>query len=169
MVKIIGAIMVFCGCGGFGFAMAAAYRREERLLEQLCRGLEYMNCELSCRLTPLPQLCRNTANAVNGQIRWVFETLAEELERQVAPDAACCMAAVLATGQAMPGSVVEILNQLGQTLGRFDLPGQLRGIEACAQRGKMEMERMALDRGNRVRSYQTLGLCAGAALAIILL
>lgn len=169
MVKIIGAVMVFLGCGGFGFAMAAAYRREERLLEQLSRAMAYMSCELSYRLTPLPQLCRNAANAVTGQMRWVLEEMAGELESQVAPDAACCMGAVLAKGQAMPGSVEVLLKQLGQSLGQFDLPGQLRGIETCAQGAQRETERMARDRSSRVRSYQTLGLCAGAALAIIFL
>lgn len=169
MVKLLGAVLIFAGCGGFGFTMAAYCRREDQILEQLSRALEYMSCELSYRLTPLPQLCRNTANAVTGPIRYVFENLAEELDRQVAPDAYLCMESVLESGQPLPESTARLLKQLGQTLGQFDLPGQLRGIEGCALEVKMERERLAQNRENRLRSYQTLGLCAGAALAILFL
>ena len=67
-IKLMGAILVFTGCGGFGFAMASAHRREEQALGQLMLALEFMECDLSCRLTPLPQLCYSAANTASGQV-----------------------------------------------------------------------------------------------------
>lgn len=168
-LKLLGAVLVLAGCGGFGFAMASSYCREEYTLAQLARALEYMSCELSYRMTPLPQLCRNAANAVTGVIHSFFLTLAEELEQQVAPDAQMCMNAALAAYPGLPISVRLQLGDLGQTLGRFDLPGQIRGIEGCLHSAQSAAQELAREKSSRLRNYQTLGLCAGAALAILFL
>ena len=61
MIRILGAGCIALGSGAFGFAMAAASRREEEQLRLLVRALEFMSCELSYRLTPLAQLCPNPA------------------------------------------------------------------------------------------------------------
>lgn len=167
-IKWIGAILILSGCGSFGFLMASAYRAEERLLEALCRALEYMSCELSYQMTPLPQLCRNTAGLLTGKAKEIFIRLASELEQQVAPDAVSCMRAVQATMN-LPDSVQDVLTQLGSSLGCFDLPGQIRGIESCMKNAQGKLRYLNDHRQNRIRSYQTLGLCAGAALAILFL
>ena len=168
-IKLMGALLVFLGCGGFGMSMAGAFRREEWTLGQLLRALEYMSCELSYRLTPLPQLCRNTSASVTGDISQIFLCLADELDQQIAPDAASCMQVVLAKWDRMPRSVHRLLSELGQTLGQFDLPGQVRGIEGCIQTTRSTLHQHGQDKCTHIRSYQTLGLCAGAALAILLL
>lgn len=168
-IKLIGAVLVVTGCGGFGFAMAAAHRREEQMLNQLLIALEFMECDLSCRLTPLPQLCRSASNTVTGPIHTFFLLLAQELEAQVAPDAACCVRAVTERMPGLSPAIGAQLLELGNTLGRFDLPGQLRGLRNAQNRCRLSLEELTRNRDNRLRSYQTLGLCAGAALAILFL
>ena len=76
-------------------------------------------------------------------------------------------AAIQRSGE-MPARVRRLLVQLGQTLGRFDLSGQLQGIRAVQKRCEETLEMIRKNRDERLRSYQTLGVCAGAALAIIL-
>ena len=66
MLKIFGVVMTVVGCGSVGFQMAANYRREEKSLQQLSRILEYMECELQYRLTPLPELCRQASKEFSG-------------------------------------------------------------------------------------------------------
>lgn len=168
-IKLIGAFLVFAGCGGFGFAMAASYRREEQAFRQYLIALEFMECELSCRLTPLPQLCRAAANAVNGSVHILLEALAKELEAQVAPDVTACARAAAASVAGLPDNLSQQFLELGNTLGRFDLPGQLKGLRSAAVRAKLTLDSLAENRTGRLRSYQTLGLCAGAALAILFL
>ena len=63
----------------------------------------------------------------------------------------------------------QLLRNLGRSLGRFDLEGQLRGIDAVRHETLEALEKLTHDQDERLRSYQTLGLCAGAALAILLL
>lgn len=168
-IKLIGAVLVFAGCGGFGFAMAAAHRREEQNLGQLLAALEFMECDLSCRLTPLPQLCRATAGVVSGAVHTFFLLLAGELEAQVAADAGCCVRAVLERMPELSPTLSARLLDLGNTLGRFDLPGQLRGLRSAQSLCRLSLEELTRNRDSRLRSYQTLGLCAGAALAILFL
>ena len=45
-IRIVGAALLILGCGSVGFQMAAAHMREERILRQLLRLLDYMECEL---------------------------------------------------------------------------------------------------------------------------
>lgn len=165
--KWIGAILVVLGCGGWGCAMAAEQRRQERLLHQLIRAVSYMECELQYRLTPLPELCRQAGREVTGQLRTVFRALAEELDRRSAPEVTGCMKMVLRENRDMPGSIRRLLHQLGRTLGRFDLPGQLQGLEAVQTACQRERERLSENREMRLRNCQTLGFCAGAALVIL--
>ena len=168
-LKIIGAVLVLAGCGGCGFAMAAAQRREEQCLRQLLRALEYMDCELQFRQPPLPLLCHNTAGILTGPMALVFEHLYWELEAQTAPDAGYCMRAVLTEFPGLAERVREALSQLGSTLGRFDLPGQQKGLSAVGAYCRCAIDELSQNRSSRLRSYQTLGLCTGAALAILFL
>lgn len=168
-IRWIGAALVVLGCGGFGFSLAAAYRKETDMIRQLISALTYMESELSYRLTPLPELCRSTAKQCSGVLRKVFLNLAREMEGQICPDAACCMGVVMSGDLFLPSSVRSILHSLGKTLGCFDLSGQLAGFRCCKADGEQALADMHQNRDTRLRSYRVLGLCAGAALAIILL
>ncbi len=166
---LLGAALIVTGCGGFGFSMAAEHLTMERELRQLLKILCFMENQLEYRLTPLPELCRQAGKESGGRLGRVFADLARELDWQSAPDAAGCMAAALGKSRDLPGRLRMRLLSLGQTLGRFDLPGQLQGLEQEKENCRLQLEALRADRGTRLRSYGTLGLCAGAALAILLL
>lgn len=165
-IKYLGAILVILGCGGFGFSIAAAHRREERTLRQLLDVLHFLYCELQFHLTPLPELCRQVQRQGKGEVGAVFGELADQLENQVLPEVSSCMHAAAAKAN-LSTRLRELLNTMGQTLGRFDLDGQLKGLEALRLRCDQEMAALMENRDDRLRSYQTLGLCAGAALVIL--
>lgn len=166
-IKWIGAMIVLGVCGGLGFAQAAAYRRQEASLRQLVYALDYMQCELSYRQTPLPDLCRQTGGQVPGELGAVLVSLARELEDQISPQVSACMAAALGANPGLPQETAQLLERLGATMGRFDLSGQLQGLEGVRQACRMRLDGMAQGRESRLRGYQTLGLCAGASLVIL--
>lgn len=167
--KLIGIIFVIGSCGAFGFSLAATHRREEKCLRQLIAVLDYMACELQYRLTPLPSLCRQAAAESSGVIRNIFSGFTEELEDQISPDVSKCMQVSLRRIKDVPPITGECLCVLGQSLGRFDLEGQIRGLESVRQICRNKLEGLEANKDVRLRSYQTLGLCAGAALAILLI
>lgn len=165
--KWIGAVFVLVSCGGFGFSIAHNYRRRESLLRQLLTVLEMMEAELEYRLTPLPELSRKAAKDTVGVLRDVFLNMARELDWQSEPDAGSCMRMAIDKCPELPACLRRPLRQLGQTLGRFDLPGQIQGLAGVQDACRREIERLERNRDARLRSYQTLGLCAGAALVIL--
>jgi stage III sporulation protein AB len=62
-----------------------------------------------------------------------------------------------------------MLRLLGKSLGKFDLSGQLAGIDLVREGCKENLDRISKDRQERLRSYRTLGICAGIAIAILLI
>lgn len=166
-IKWIGAALVVSGCGGWGILLAAGYRRQEYLLSKLCHVLRMMQWELRYRLTALPDLCAMAARDSGGELRCVFQELGSEINGNRLPDAASCMSAVLSRHQSLPPKVRRVLRHMGRTLGRFDLDGQLEGMRCVLEECRMELQGLSTDRQLRLRSCQTLALCAGAALVIL--
>lgn len=168
-VHLIGAALILSGCGWFGFSMANAYRAEEQGLRQLIRGLEYMEYELQFIQTPLPRLLQRTAGVLRGEMSRILARVGQELEEGDWAEVSQCMEQMLTQRPALSEQLRGHLRQLGQELGQFDLNGQLGSLRALREQCLLERGELARDRQNRLRSYQTLGLCTGAALAVLLL
>ncbi len=168
-LKLLGAVCIILACGGMGFSMAAAHRHEEQALRSLIGALDHMGCELQYRLTPLPDLCRKAAEDAGGCIGQVLRRLTVELEAQMAPDASSCMRVAVEQTRKIPACTRRNLLLLGTSLGHFDLQGQLQGIDSVRAQCRMDLENLSQNREVRLRSYQTLGICAGFALAILFL
>ena len=166
--KWIGAVLIIAGCGGFGFSLAAGHRHQERSLGRVLRILDFMASELHFHATPLPQLCANAAKLYNKAEALVFSRLGEALEARESADAPSCMEEVLKEIQ-LPSQTRDTLRQVGQTLGCFDLEGQLKGLEEGRQLCSRHLKALGENRDTRLRNYQTLSLCTGAALAILLI
>ena len=167
-LKLMGAILILAGCGGYGIMMAMNHRKEVAALHQLAKVMEEMICELEYRLTPLPELCRFGANQTTGALKAFFQSLAKAMDEQVSPDVGICTVTALKATPGIPSFASAQLQAMGQTLGRFDLTGQLTCLERCKQSCIGHLEVLEHQQSQRLRSYQTLGFCAGAALAILL-
>lgn len=167
--KWIGAVLIMVGCGVFGLALCAQHRAEETSLLKLIRALDYMACELQFRLTPLPELCRMAGQESSGQVGKVLSKLAVELDSGLDTEVSSALNRVLADFPELPARTRSNLNLLGSSLGRFDLEGQKSGLDGVRTACRRELEELNRNRENRLRSYQTLALCTGAALAILLI
>lgn len=166
--KWIGAVLIISACGGFGFCLGSEHRREERLLRSLIRGLDFMVSELHFHATQLPELCGLAGKECGGEVGQVFSSLSRELEQQLSPNVSTSMESALASSP-LPPITLRNLQVLGTSLGRFDLDGQLNGLEAVREASRKDLEALTANREVRLRNYQTLSLCAGAALAIVLI
>ena len=165
--KLIGAICVIVACGGAGFTMAMQYISRIRVFADMIILLNYMESEIQYRRTPLPFLCRQAAEQVSGKLRLVFNSLADELEAQIAPNVELCMTTVVDKLGITDVSIRTTLLGLSSNLGKFDTEGQLKALEYARSSCSENLKRLQMGREQRIRSYQTLGLCAGAAIAIL--
>ena len=166
--KWIGAVLILSASGCFGFSLVHGHRREETALRNLLCALDYMASELHFHGPPLPELCRSTAEVCGRNMGRIFRNLAEALDKTQNPDAASCMEAVLQNCD-LPPVAQENLHLLGSSLGRFDLKGQLLGLESVRTAARGNLDKLQANREQRMRNYQTLSLCAGAALVILLI
>ena len=167
--KWIGAILIIAGSSFCGFSAAAAGKRETRMLQELLRAVCYMENELQYKLTPLPELCRQTGKLSSGVIHEVFLNLSRELEWQLEPDVGSCMAEAIGKSHGLSCRPRKILLRLGDSLGRFDLPGQLKELEYVRVVCENELKNCLSGQELRMRNYRTLGMCTGAALVILFL
>ena len=166
-IKFVGALCIVIACSGCGMMMKASHLRMIRRVQNLISSLEYMECELQYRCTPLPQLCRQAGERSHGKIQQVFLSLADELEAQISPNVGRCMAAVLDRSSSLEIDLKEILIDLGNDLGKFNLLGQIQGFNSSRKKCESVLKRLMQNQDSRLRSYQTLGLCAGAAIVIL--
>jgi len=168
IMRMAGAALIITGCAGFGFSLALHNARQIRTLRQLIRVLKEMEWELKFRLTPLPDLCIICAGTVDGVLRKVFLELGRRLDAGGEPDVSACMNDIVARTE-LPKTVRRCLKDLGNCLGRFDLEGQIEGLRSVTVRCRRELEVLNENGKERIRSYQTLAICAGAGLAILLI
>lgn len=147
--------------------LVISQKREEDALRQLIGALDLMGCELQYRMTPLPLLCRFCAAEGKGAVADAFLQLALELERNQTPSVSGCTAIALKKVNKLPPITKKLMFKLGSCFGRFDSTGQLRGIENARIQCRNELDELVRGKQERLRGYQTLALCVGAALAII--
>lgn len=166
-LRWIGAVCIITGCGSWGFSLAKAYRKQEVLLEQLYFLIKNMRWELAYRLTQLPDLCADAGRSTSGPLRRIFHALSKKLEAGSETDAARCMSLVLQENSNLPPKVKRILRHLGKILGRYDLEGQLQGMDMVILECEQEKKLLTEERDIRMKSYRTLGICAGLALAVL--
>lgn len=167
LLRIVGASCILIVCGGFGFHLAANQLYEERTLRELIRILDYMENELVYRMLPLPVLCRAAAEETRGILGRMLSVLAVEMENQISPNVDRCMDAAILKTSNLPPYTKTALIQLGKLWGRFDLQGQIKGMDSVRRNCKKKLKSLEQGKENRIRGYKTLGLCAGAALVIL--
>lgn len=168
MIKILGVLFIVFGCGGIGFLLVRSYRKEVECLQQLTQCLQWMICELNYRMPPLSTLFRGAAEGCKGPISQVFNRFSRELDQQFTPHVSICMNVTLDSFSDLPVKTYHHLRQLGTSLGHFDLQGQVSALEASLTLCQQDLQQLQLKKDEKVRNYQTLSLCAGVALALIL-
>lgn len=145
-------------------------RQEERLLRQITRALELMQCEIQSRLTPTKELFALAAGVCSGSLRDIFSAAAQRIAMQEDVDVGKIMDCVLVRhGARLPISCICRLRELGEILGAYEVNEQTQALEALVGRVNGSAEELLRGKAERCRSYEVMGVCAGCALAIILL
>lgn len=165
--KLIGSVLIIAGCAGFGFTAAASHIREELAMGQFIRAISFMKSRLSTQLTPLPELCDLAGHACGSAVGNVLIRFSGLLQETVSENLSRVMMLALKQSQPLPPNTRVMLENLADRLGKFDLEGQLRELDAQLQEAQRILQLLQTDRTNRLRSYRTLGICAGAAIVIL--
>lgn len=169
-MKIAGSFMIVLSAGFFGFRYAGSVRRRCDLIGQLLLALRLLKSELSTYGTPLAQAFGVLAAATSGNAAVYFSSAAKEMnsKRWITPDKVLRAAESHLKELHEEDPVRQVLHDLGVGLGRYELESQLYSIanaEARMERLQAEAEK---EKGLRCKTYRMIGVCAGLALAILL-
>ena len=171
MIKLLGKAMIVLGSGSAGFGFARAVRAQLRQLNALLAALEAMKGEIEYRLTPLPELFAALGEGTEPVTAAFFRGCAAmmEADRALPPQLVLGRAMEQTTSLQWSARTRETVRNLAFSLGKFDLGGQVRAIELAQERLRAELAEVQAGSRARCRSYETIGICAGLALAVILL
>ncbi len=169
MLRIYGAIFIVLGCGGISLMAVNCIKNEVSMIKQFISALEYMICDLEFRHTPLSELFRKASDICNGTLKKLFAEVAMRMELQQYPNAAECMKVAIANYTELPKQIRRELEHLSQSLGIFDLQGQIDSLEAVKGESLWLLKQYSQNLDVRLRSYRALGICLGAAIAILLI
>ena len=171
MLKMIGIVMVFLGASGTGFSMAWRIRHTTAVMQQLRNSLSQMRNEISYRRTPLPELLRLLAVSSRGEVAVFWNMVADGVCKRQEDSVGKIVRSSLNAmdSAAFSGPVRQILQVLGDGMGTYDVEGQVRAITLAETRLQEVLNQMQSEQSGRMRSYCTLGICAGLAIAILAL
>lgn len=171
MIRLLGVGFVALAAGAVGFGFARNVKLQCTQLDALVWALETMQGEMSARLTPLPELFLLLGSSGQKDVSLFFRTAGMALTTPPG----CTVPVAFKRGFAAsanfrPGEqAVQALYALASGLGRLELERQLAAIEQAKGAVTRELLSVQAQKQARVRSYGTIGVCAGLALAVILL
>lgn len=128
-----------------------------------------MGTEIGFAATPFARLCERAAETDGDAVGAFFRSLAKTALRPELPAEGRTRSAAREAGLSLPQPAMTALERLFDGFGSFDREGQLCQLRlAQAELARLDEElRQSMD--GRCRSYQTLGLAAGAAILILVL
>lgn len=166
-MRFAGVAFIVISAGSVGFQMAALLRKKCDLLNQILKALQLLRNEIAVCGTPLPQAFALLAASCNGALESLFGSTAREMDknRWTTPHDAVSNA-LEPLREPLLG---EIFLPLAKNLGKYDLDAQLQGIETAKLQAEQRLQEMEQERKIKSRTYQTLGVCTGLAVAILLI
>ncbi|MBQ6431627.1 MAG: stage III sporulation protein AB [Oscillospiraceae bacterium] len=167
MIRWIGAAMIVFGAGSFGIAKTAQFYRQQRQLRSFLNMLELLKCELNYTLFPLPKLCRITAERSDRICASFLNDYAAMLDGGACRSTAAREAFAKLNSALPPDAAMAILELFG-SLGRYDIDGEDNLLRLTQHRLKTALERGETEKRPMAKGYALLGLCTGAAIAILL-
>ena len=146
-------------------------RRQQAQTLALIDALLRIRHELQYRLTPLPEIFAALGGSRNREIADFFSCLASMLSAQqtCTLSYACRQALAQTHGLSLSSAARGTLLSLFDSLGKYDLEGSVQALDLALSRLREEARTLQNGAAARCRTYLTLGVCTGLAVAVILI
>ena len=166
-MKWIGMIFIVVAASSVGFGMSLSIRKDRSLLLQMQHALQILRNEIAFCGTPLPQAFALMAANCNGYLECVFSDTAKQMDKHRWMTPSAVMNQVLSGYQETV--VSELLINLAAGLGNYDLQAQLGAICTADERAAQVLHRTEQEGKVKAKIYETLGVCGGLSVAILLI
>lgn len=165
----MGAAMLIAGFALLGLLGALRLRRRVGDLRDLLWGLEAMERSLSDRMEPLGGMLACAEECTAGRVRDFFANCRRELLTHDVRFAAHWRESLEKAGLFLDETDRELLQQLGEVLGRYDAGSQSAALRQTGQRLEFQL-RAAEEESRRMgKVYSTSGIAAGLMITVLLL
>ena len=168
MFRLVGALLLVSGCAWIGRMKVGADKRNIRVIGEFVKGINTMLCELEFRRTPLPDLCRVVAECTEGVVSGYFSALERELSNFAAPNVKSCSDTVIRQYGDIPADLKPLFSLTGESLGMFGVNGQAEQLRYIKEKAENMLEHVQKRFEVFGHTHQTLWICAGVALAVIM-
>lgn len=166
-MKLLGILFVIATAGSAGFRIAGEGRKSCDMMRQLLSALQILRNEIAFCGTKLPKAMALMAVPCRDQLEAVLANTAREMDK-------CAWMTPLdalkrCTKDCKNEPFVPILTDLMTRLGTYDTQAQLQSVDLA--REQCEERLCLLEQENRKKGklYETLGICAGVAVSILLI
>ena len=169
MIRWLGFALIVSGAGAAGMFMAHDVKRQVEMLHELESVIHRIKRDMEYNLMPLPDIAAAVGRG-NGRFRYLFQNFASlSREHSGIPCGVIMQKAFHDPKIQVSPFCVDLLLELFHVLGTQDLEGQLRAAQMSLQRLQTEQERLSRSRDKRMHDCRTISICAGLALAILLI
>lgn len=169
MLKLLGAGCVMAGALWCGVGAVGDLRRRAQALEELHAGLAWLEEELTFRLTPLPRLLEQLGQDRQGEAGRFFQETAFLLQHD--PEGGLHQswrrAMVKYLGTLRPEER-QVLLEVGQTLGRYDVQTQRQALSRSARRLAAFRDEAQGEVRRLGKVYAALSLAGGVMVILVL-
>lgn len=166
-MKLAGVIFILASAWSVGCRFSSAMRSRCELVKRFMDALQILRNELSFLGTPLSDAFRAVAASSVGYWGQVFEDMASRMERERWLTPATAAEEAVASIKDEPAS--HIMVELAAKLGSYDLEAQLCGIDCALDTARSLLRELEEEKKIRSKTYKTLSICTGAAIAILLI
>ena len=166
-MKMIGMVFIIFAVSSVGFTMSASIKKEKSLLMQMQRALQILRNEIAFCGTPLPQTFALMAASCSGNLERVFSDTAKLMDRHRWMSPAAAMEQTLSGRQET--ALSDVLRELAAGLGNYDLQAQITSIRMADERIAALLQQTEQEVRAKGKIYETLGICGGLSVAILLI
>lgn len=168
-LRLAGAGMVLVSSGWMGLHAAVRLRRVHDRLRDLSAALGRMAGEVGYGGTPFRPLCQRAAEGCGGPTAAFFRQLAHGAAGTLPVGPGMTRAAARGAGLELPEAGLRTLERLFDRFGLGDRETQLDQFRLAREELDRQAEAMERKLGQQCRSDVLLGLCAGAAVLVLVL
>ena len=166
-MRIAGIVFILGSTGYMGLQLGHCVHAHRRQLSQLLSALQIMKNEIAFCGTPIPQLFSLLGEHMTGELGKLFSDAGAFMQNNQRYRVSEAFEQISAGRHCR--WLLPLLYSLTDKLGEYDLEAQLGGIEATKSLVVQQMELLDTEGRQRGKAYEALAVCAGLALAILLI
>lgn len=143
------------------------YKQRVVELKEIKIFLEMLKTKIRFTYEPLPEIFDETLDSFKGSILEFIKDV--KIKMETMPAGMAWQEAIKEANLNLNLEDKNILNKMGNLLGKTDMEGQLSGIEVTENFLNKQIEKAEAEKEKNEKMYKTLGIIAGIGMVIILI